>query len=398
MTGIASRFRAAAGLVALGLALAGLVPSLAFPAPAGAIGCITNCTALTVVLSGPGSGTWRTTNSSHVPNNVINCTLTNGAMSGNCFFKYQNTFPPQVLTIYWVETPATDNKGCDSSVGTCQAPPQTGSFTMQADKSVSNWSFQPDPEGWSHVTISIDGTGTGSVANSVGAGACTTAASPCYFAYPFTESSATFTAAASPGSFFVRWGDPSCGSYPACTVGGSAGFSMSATFNLVGGPTPSPSVAPTASPKPSATPGPTPTAAVPTPTPAGTSATPGHSAGAIASPGATSGQPTPGPGASNTGSGPGSSGVPASAGPEGSSANPDDSTAPASAGDIAAAGSLFPGETPLPADASNTTSPTGSDGLTIAIVIAVGLVVAGLLVAVSILVSVRLRRPPAGEG
>ena len=38
------------------------------------------------------------------------------------------------------------------------------------------------------------------------------------------------------------------------------------------------------------------------------------------------------------------------------------------------------------------------DGLTIAIVIAVGLVVACLLVAVSILVSVRLRRSPAGEG
>jgi hypothetical protein len=77
------------------------------------------------------------------------------------------------------------------------------------------------------VTVSRDGTGSGSVSSDPAGIDC---GSTCQATF-HGGSTVTLTATADPGSVFSGWSDPSCGMNTTCVVTVEGDVSLTATFN-----------------------------------------------------------------------------------------------------------------------------------------------------------------------
>jgi Divergent InlB B-repeat domain len=121
---------------AVALAVAGLLGaslSGVAVAPPGVAAALCNglpCYTVTVILTGTGSGTFESTNSSYVADGGITCTLLNGVVvdSANCSLKYTDF--GLGITVYWKLTPATGTSGC---IAHCSTAVQTGGAYVTAD-------------------------------------------------------------------------------------------------------------------------------------------------------------------------------------------------------------------------------------------------------------------------
>lgn len=269
---------------------------LATPAPVEAAACgIPTCT-LTVVMTGTGSGSWKTTNSSHVPNGFIDCQMVNGVQvpGSDCTHTYGGEDRVTDLVIYYGLYPATGSNGC-VGVHSCAPTTQYSQFTLLATGSVSGrFELALYP-----VAVSRSGSGTGRVGSSPSGIDCapTCAANFAYgtelMLFPYDYS----------GSYFAGWTGACAGQIGSCFLTVTGPVDTTATFNLGSPPTasppaPTPTATAAATPKvtvkPTATPGPgassasVPTASTASQAPAGTASASGEPAstgGATAAPG-----------------------------------------------------------------------------------------------------------------
>lgn len=369
----------------LAAAIALAATLVAAPRPATAIGCLTNCTTLSFALQGDGNGEVVTlTGPTGSANGLIDCSISGGVVSGKCSFKYQNTFPPSTLTIYYrVINPAhytssrpSGSTCLDTNLATtpCTCPgldlAQT-SCTFAAQFSANTtvtWTFLPlNPK---FVEIFSGGTGFGTVTSSPAGINCGTV---CRFDFP-RGTVITVTAAPAAGSHFAGWSNTGglCTALnPVCTFGVTADIALSVAFDLtIATPPPTPQPTRTPAPTPGHTPGPTATASSSAPT-----ATAHPTAGTSSSPG-TSG--SGGSGSTTTPSAPGAS-APGGVGTSASEGAPE-TAGPSGVGEL---GSTLPSSL---APAGNSPSgvaagAAGSDGLLIATVLALGIAVAGIAIA-----------------
>ena len=261
-------------LLALGTFGVPARPLAAAPLPAN---CEIPCT-LTVTLTGNGSGTWLSTNSSYVPDGTIHCELLNGAITAgsDCSGQYGGIPRVSPLTVYFIKTPATGS--CLLDAPDCAEDPVTGLYVMTGDglQGAQSATFQRLAY---RLTVTRSGAGMGTVTSVPEGIAC---GNSCFADYLY-GTAVTLYAGPDALSYFVGWTGAACaGQGPGCSLTiPAAATTVNAVFGAgTGPPTAAPTAKPTAKPTARPTAGPTSAAtAVATISPATAGPTP------VASPG-----------------------------------------------------------------------------------------------------------------
>lgn len=308
------------GLVAAGLTMvltgAGVRPVAGIatePAGPGNVRILANCLdfcTVTVELSGNGSGSWQSTNSSHVADNKINCVWLNGAQApgSDCTEVYGGDLRVSPVRLNFRVVPSTGSEGCWA--GLCYSAPFTDYYDLPSSNTPVSTTLLTSFKLLKYlVSVSLPGTGFGRVISSPPIFNCPGICSD-YVAY---GTALTFNAAAFSGSYFAGWGGACAGQSESCQLTITGPISTTATFTLGSPPTPSPPAAtpvvtpaptrtaPVATPKATVKPTGTPTPGkTPTATQATTAAPASSAAQATADP---SGQDEPSEGPTATGSG-----------------------------------------------------------------------------------------------
>ena len=205
------------------------------------------CYTVTVTLSGNGSGTWKSTNSSLVPDGRINCQILNGAVTGGsqCAYIYGGIERATPIVVHFLMTAAAGSEACDG--GTCDDT-YDSLFTVNGNITITGDSFSKLAY---PLNVSRTGTGTGTVLSTPEGINCgsTCSASLLY------GTSIQLTATPNQGSTFGGWTGACAGQQVDCLIGIVGSTTTAAIFNV---PTPSPTAGthPTATPKatPAATP------------------------------------------------------------------------------------------------------------------------------------------------
>jgi hypothetical protein len=200
----------------------------------------------TIDLAGTGSGSWKSTNASHVPDGLIDCELLNGAITPSSVCEH--TYPDLThsgVTVYYVETAATGSRLCSSDCVTSL----TGSIGVAFDLTFSDeWVFSLNTY---TLNVSKSGAGAGTVTSTPAGISC---GSTCSASLGY-GTQLQLTAKAAAGSVFGGW-TGACAFQPAtCTFTLTGDSASTAVFNLA---TSSPSPAPASTPQASglaATPG-----------------------------------------------------------------------------------------------------------------------------------------------
>jgi hypothetical protein len=234
-----SRNRAVAVRLALGVLLTfGPVGAtiLAHPTPVAAAACgIPTCT-LTIALSGNGTGSWKSTNSSFVPNGFIDCRIVDGVKTSGsvCSHTYGGEDRATPLLIYFTVTAATGSEVCGVAPECVSGASFSDIFTLTSDLTrfvtISLASF--------NVSVSRSGTAAadGAIYSQPSGIECPPACSK-PFAY---GTQVTLTATAGAGSYFDHWTGACAGQGRVCAITVTGPASTSATFTLGSPPTPSP--------------------------------------------------------------------------------------------------------------------------------------------------------------
>jgi Divergent InlB B-repeat domain len=153
---------------------------------------------LTVRLSGTGSGTWKSTNASYVPDGLIDCAMVNGVVAEGSVCSH--AFPDLSHTgveVHFQATPATGSQVCIDGVG-CYPD---GSNSRTAFYGDTVWDFNSFALIAYPLTVTKTGAGSGMVTGQpagIDCGATCTAS----IAY---GTKVTLTAAPDKGSAFVGW-------------------------------------------------------------------------------------------------------------------------------------------------------------------------------------------------
>jgi hypothetical protein len=258
--------RIRAGLIALvlGLGSAGAIShSTAAVDPGGNCNDYP-CYTLTVTLGGNGSGVWQSTNSSYVPDGVINCQLVNGVKAAGsvCSHEYGGTLRATPITVHYKMTPAFGSAACIG--GVCQEEPYTLLLVLGVNVTLTH-SFELASY---PLTVSTGGTGTGSVFSTPAGISCGTT---CVI-YPRYGTSILLTAIAAQGSTFGGWTGACAGQPKDCLIAIIGDTSTRAAFAL-------PPASPRTSTPPTKTPGPVKTAGPRITAGPGVTAGPGITAG-----------------------------------------------------------------------------------------------------------------------
>ena len=312
------RLRSVAPIVAIlvfGLAAVGIGPGTGAVAALG--GCLNNCTWLTISLTGDGDGTVQTiTAIGGSPNGLISCGRSGGVTTGTCAHKYQNTFPPQNLSIPLRVTSQANYQGCitDPATGCTGSTAHAVSydftpngFSADTTEAVALNPILPVP-----LEITRTDTGSGSVTSSPAGLSCPTT---CYFQFP-EGITVTLTAHPDAGSVIAGWLVNGCdpetdicpcpGTPQTCQVPLSGPVGNPVPVDVKFDPAPPPTAPPTPKPTPlpSHTPAPTappttpptapPTAPPTVPPTTRPSASPTAAPGTSAGPTAATGTPAPG--------------------------------------------------------------------------------------------------------
>jgi len=257
MVGRAARLALALGVGVL-LAVGGLQASAS---PAQGVICFSLCPAtLTIAFSGRGSGEWKSTDNSFAPDGLIDCKRAYGVTSGTCSHTYKLGVLNAPITIYYVFTEPSW-----SEVGqTCGANGEDG-VSVGANKTYTTVINLCAPD---QLSISKQGSGTGTVTSAPGGINCGTACAGLFpangrdgCANPCGQISLTEQPRS--GSRFAGWSGGGCsGTSSTCLVTITAATVVRPMFELNATPTPSarPTAVPTQTPVPATTPAPTPTA------------------------------------------------------------------------------------------------------------------------------------------
>jgi hypothetical protein len=245
--------------IALVVALAsGSTGFLSRPAAVAAVGeCgIPTCT-LTIDAIGNGSGTVKTTNSSYVPNGLIDCQIVNGvrAPGSVCSHTYGGVDRVSPLIIYYILVPAPGSQAC-LGISSCKEETRYQAFKLtESGELEGRFLLMSYAAG-----ISRSGSGTGNIASFPSGISCGV---DCAESFTYgTE--LTLTAAADNGSYFDHWSGACAGQTSVCHVTVTGLIDTTATFNLGLPPTASPpaptpsatakaTVKPTGTPRPGAT-------------------------------------------------------------------------------------------------------------------------------------------------
>jgi hypothetical protein len=240
-----------AAILALGLGTAVAEPaagSVDSPPDRAGVQLLANCfdaCTVTVVLSGNGSGSFVTTNSSGVPNGLISCVWLNGAQApgSDCTETYCCIDRASPVTVYFKLTPSTGSKAC-YGVSPCISGTVSGSRTLPS----TNEPVQTVINGYFYlatyaVDVAAGGTGYGYVGSSPTGILCPQG---CQYSFDY-GTQLTLTASPNEDSYFDHWTGACAGQDATCSL--TVTGPVTTTFFLtLGSP-------PTASP-----PAPTPTA------------------------------------------------------------------------------------------------------------------------------------------
>jgi hypothetical protein len=210
------------------------------------------CATLTVTLSGNGTGSIQSTDSTNLPDGLINCRTSGGIVFGTCSHTYDVGFAPATLTISYLVTAAPGSWICSAPPPSCQIATGTqgGSVVLPTTDTVSQFFALSDA---GTITVTKLGPGTGTVTSSPIGIDCGARCSAQF------EGGSTVVLSAVPnaGSKFVSWTGGQCAGQPAqCSLQG-ADDTERPMFEVDPNatPTPGPTVAP--SPTPSMPIGPT---------------------------------------------------------------------------------------------------------------------------------------------
>jgi hypothetical protein len=267
------RARRALGVLAASLLLATL-PPMSTPHPVAAVACDPDpfCGSVTIDFDGNGSGRVVDRNDTH----SIDCTITAGVETGDCFGFYSWNFST-TYNLELDETPATGSTFCTVA---CAPEGQPGYFQLtmydQSDTTI-DYGFQLAKRS---LTLGVTGSGDGVITHE-GDDVCPAS---CLFT-PAYGTEVHLEAIPADDSVFDGWNldGPCAGQDEACQFAITGNVSVTARFVLPA--TPRPSVSPTKTPGTTTGPGPTKTP--------GPASTPGASQVPVAtSPGGSAGEET----------------------------------------------------------------------------------------------------------
>ena len=281
------------------------------PADPGHVRMLANCfdaCSVTVLLEGNGSGTFYTTNSSHVANGLINCVWLNGAQApgSDCTETYCCVDRASPVTIYFTFSPAAGSKACYGAIGcingnlssTRTLPSQNTPVSIAIEGSFYLNTYTAD--------VAYGGTGVGSASSSPSGILC-----PPSCSYSFNYGTQlTLTASPNGDSYFDHWTGACAGQGATChlTVTGAISTMYFLTIGspptaTPAAPTLTPIVTPRVTAKPTGTPTPGKTqvpnqgaTSVPVPTDAAATSEPASADPGATLPGTTpeaTGAPTP---------------------------------------------------------------------------------------------------------
>jgi len=201
---------------------------------------------LTIAFVGNGTAHFNTTNGPHGAfDGRIDCDRRSETTTGTCSWKYQVT---TLLTVDWYLLV----EGGTICPGTCSGDERWGSFVIKYNEDVVN-TFSTYLANPSSLTVSTSGDGSGTV-TSVPAGI--DCGAECFSEFP-TSYPLWLTAAADPGSTFVRWAGEFQSTSPALMFTMSHATSLDARFELIDASTPAPTPATTSLPTAATTAAPT---------------------------------------------------------------------------------------------------------------------------------------------
>ena len=225
--------RLRAGLIALVL---GLGSAGAHSQPTSAVDPGGNCNdapcyTLTVNLTGSGSGSWQSTNSSHVPDGNIDCRLLNGVKTNGsiCSHEYGGTPRVTPITVHFTLTPAFGSEACYA--GDC-SDSFSADYVLGLSVTVnSQFELLSYP-----LTVSTGGTGKGSVFSTPTGILCGINCS----ITPLYGSQWLLTAVPEQGSSFSGWTGACTGQPADCLIAVIGNTTTQALFSLPASPPPSP--------------------------------------------------------------------------------------------------------------------------------------------------------------
>jgi hypothetical protein len=256
------------------------------------------CYTLTVSLFGNGSGSWKSTDSSFVPDGKIDCEYLDGSVvaGSTCSHKYADLSFGYV-TVDFLVTAAAGSTVCWPTVADCGLREDIENVIFNSDYTSSDHGFLLNTE---TIGVTRTGIGTGTVTSTPAGIACGTT---CSAGFDY-GSTVILKATPDAGAAFTSWTGACFGQGAMCSLSMTTDRSTNAVFGLQSATPP-----PTASPRPVSTPHPTPTTTSsgsksPAPGASGPGQpTPGSSPGSgLASPGSVDVSAAPG---TSAGSGPG---------------------------------------------------------------------------------------------
>jgi hypothetical protein len=208
------------------------------------------CYTLTVALSGDGSGTWQSTDSSHVPTDDIHCVQVNGVVTAGSKCSGQIGNFGQPISVYYTMTATAGSTACIHAQ--CYSSAINGQLSLSNNVVLDWWAFGV---GSYPVSVTKSGAGTGTVTSlptGINCGPTLTCAADFLFG-----STVGLTADADPGAYFSGWTGACAGQGATCTIASipASTTTTNAVFSF-GTPTASPPAAttkPPATPRPSAT-------------------------------------------------------------------------------------------------------------------------------------------------
>jgi len=209
------------------------------------------CATVEVDLDGNGSGTWQSTNSSYVPDGVIDCEQTNGVITvARCSATYKDL--GFGLKIYYTILPATGSSVCVTSG--CFDDFKSGYFEFSDDTTIGA-EFRLDKE---TLTIGEGAPLRGGVTSAPAGIDCGDASLDLVCAAEFNYGDqVTLTASPRLPDVFVRWTGACSGQPAICVLAMTSDKSTDALFAPAPSPTATPKPTPRATPRATARPTPT---------------------------------------------------------------------------------------------------------------------------------------------
>jgi hypothetical protein len=232
------------------------------PVPQAALCQTYPCYTLTISLSGTGSGSYTSTNSSYVPDGHIHCAITDGVpVAGNvCSYTYVDVLFSGVV-VYWLVAAGHGSVMCGELLGECvNAETPIPIYQLLKTNRFFSYSFNP---GNYIIHVTTSGTGTGKVTSIPSGLNCPPTCDPDYvYGTPVS-----FTATPDPGAYFAGWTGLCVGQTAICSFAAPTTSSTNAVF-MFGSP-PASQAPPTAGPTARSTRPPSlqPPSATPTPGP-----------------------------------------------------------------------------------------------------------------------------------